>query len=183
MVDEKIDRSVVGMGATVLLTLAALALPWWTASSALGLGDGEVALSQSAGPFHAAGLIEAWEANLAGVLVTLALLGFLVGLLVLLGTVELHPAWEARVPGIVYGSGVLLAVTLVFAVVAWPGQGGFWDGTEVGAFSQSLSAGVGWYAGLLAAVLGPASMYDVVKRGRISGVEGDPSPGPGGADV
>lgn len=177
---EQLDRSVVGMGLALILTLAALVLPWWTASSALGLGGGTVALSQSAGPFYAGGgLIETWEATVAGVLVAAALAGFLVGFLVLWGTLELHPAWEARVPGIVYGSGVLLAVAIVFAVAAWPGQGHFWDGTQAGAFSQSLSAGVGWYAALVATILGPVSMYDVVDRGQISGVEGDPR---GGSD-
>lgn len=173
MMDESLDRGLVGMGLAVLLTIAAMALPWWTASNTL-FG---ATFSNSAGPFSDGGLIESWEATLAGVLVVGALLGFLVGLGVLWGVVELHPAWEARIPGIVYGSGVLLVVALVVAVAAWPDQGHFWDGTQAGPFSRSLSAGLGWYAGVLAAILGPVSIYDVKARGRISGVEGDPRGG------
>lgn len=158
MVTEVIDRATAGMLVAVIAAVLALVLPWWTGTPTPGpTVYGEV------GPFDGGVLADAWEANLVGILAVLALLGFVVGVLVLAGHLTVHPAWEIRVPPLVYGAGLGLLVGLVYAAVAFGGDG----------------PGRGWFAGIAAALLGPLSAWDARRRGVLTGKEGDPRPGPG----
>jgi hypothetical protein len=175
--EEKIDRAAAGLAIAVVLTAIALGFPWWTTSAQVG-GDGGLTATDGAGPFNDGdGLIETWEAFLAGFLTLVALVGLLAAFLSLAGAVELHPAWEDRIPAVAYVSGGALLLGLVIAVFGWPSDpGNFWSGTEAlgGAISVSTSPGLGWYAGLLGGILGPVAVSDARNRGTISGGTGDP---------
>lgn len=184
MIAEEIDRSTVGMALAAILAIVAMAFPWWTATSSASAGVVSVGADTSAGPFYTEGLVATWEAVLVGTLALGASVGMLVGFLALTGHLELHPAWEARVPGLVYGAGALLLVALLVAVVTWPADpGAFWgeapDSGTGPAVVRTVSAGVGWFAALAAGLVGPLAMWDARKRGVVSGKEGDPTARPG----
>lgn len=186
VVDETIDRAVVAMALATFLAALALALPWWTATTEVTAGGSGVSAEADAGPFYAEdGVVETWQVVVPGLLAAFAFLGFVVGLTSLTGHIELHPAWEAGVPKLVYGSAVLLAAGLVLAVAVWPAGGAseFWTDAPISGddvtVGPSASAGLGFYAGVLAVVLGPVAVRDARNRAQLSGSEGDPSPGPG----
>lgn len=178
---EDVDRASAGLVVAVLLAAVAVALPWWTVTGSVGGLEG----TTSAGAFDTGdGLVETWQAGLAGVLTLLALAGLAFAGVVAGDLAALDDTWaRAAVPAAAVAGALLLVAALV-AVVTWPGEdAGFWDEARVEGFGGSVAsetaAGLGWYAAVLAGVLGPVAAWDARERGVLAGGEdgggdGDP---------
>lgn len=171
--DEDIDRASAGLAVAILLAAAAVALPWWTVTGSVGGLEG----TTTAGAFDTGdGVLETWEAVVAGVLTLLALAGLAFTGVVAWDLASLEDRWRERAAPAAAVAGALLLVGALLAVVTWPGEGaGFWDEDRVEGFGGSVAsetaAGLGWYAAVLAGILGPAAAVDGRKRGLLPGGE------------
>lgn len=170
MVDRTVYRvlAVSLTAVAAVLGIVAMFTAWWTIdveSSGSGFSGSN---AESARPFNDGsgdnddGIIESGEAILAGILVLFGILGLTgAAVLFILYHIEVFRPSLTFAPWLAMGAALLLVLAAVLAVATWPPEDtAFWDSQSGsgGGFTVTADyyAGIGWYLGLVAGLLGLA---------------------------
>lgn len=154
-------------GVGVILAIVAIFVPWWDQT----MRAGDESVSFDAGPFNQGNqsgkeLIDAASSITTGLLMVVGVLAMLAGT-VLVAVTRLGSRASSQMTTLAPWLGLvgvaLVALALVLAIFMYPGDvedemerdWGFWDSiSSGGSASISTAAGVGWYLGVGAVVLG-----------------------------
>ena len=160
-----VNNNQIGIGLVAiaaLIALVALVAPWW----ALTMSGGGASMTQTAGPFNTNDdTISATAALLTGFLTLMAFLALAAAtVLSVYGLIQNRQDNMIRnTPLMALGGAAVLTLSLVLAILLYPGDGnlGFWDSVGGAGGSLTSAAAWGWYlgiAGVLLSIVGAVLM-------------------------